>query len=352
MLRNLKEQKLDYFPFVSIIISAHNEADNIRDTIRNKLELNYPAEKREVIVVSDGSTDGTDKFVKEFESQGVRLIRQEPRAGKTAAINKAVTSADGEILVFADANSIYEPGALIHLIRNFTDAEVGYVTGKMIYTGPDGNAIGDGCSAYMRYENFLRGLETRAGSVVGVDGGIDAVRKNLYVPMRAEQIPDFVLPLTIISQGYRVVYEPRALLKEPFHQKTGDEYRMRVRVALRSFWALLDMRQLLSIKKYKLFALQLWSHKLLRYLCFSFLFTAWMSNLLLLPQGGIYQIAFSIQSSAYLVAIITPVIENWGIKVKYLYLLYYFLLINAASAHAFLKFILGQKQIIWTPRKG
>ena len=133
----------------------------------------------------------------------------------------------------------------------FTDPEVGYVTGKMIYTNPNGDAIGDGCTTYMRYENFLRVTETRAGSIVGVDGGIDAVRKSLYRQMAPDQLPDFVLPLNVVEQGFRVVYEPQAVLKEPALQNTGDEYRMRVRVALRSFWALKDKRHMLSFKAFQ-----------------------------------------------------------------------------------------------------
>ena len=141
-------------------------------------------------------------------ANGVHLIRQEPRAGKTLALNLAVGRAKGEIIVFSDANSSYSPDALRCLVENFNDPEVGYVTGKMIYTNPDGSPVGDGCTAYMKYENFLRTLETRIGSMVGVDGGIDAVRKSLYRPMNPDQLPDFVLPLRVVEQGFRVVYEP------------------------------------------------------------------------------------------------------------------------------------------------
>ena len=220
------------------------------------------------------------------------MIRQEPRAGKTAAINKAVAEANGEILVFSDANSLYSDDALCRIVRNFADPEVGYVTGKMIYTNPNGEAIGDGCTTYMRYENFLRAAETRTGSIVGVDGGIDAVRKNLYRTMAPDQLPDFILPLSVVDQGFRVVYEPHAILKEPALQDAADEYRMRVRVALRSFWALNDKRHMLSFKRLKLYAWQLWSHKVLRYLCFIFMIIALISNLLLLPSGNFYRLTF------------------------------------------------------------
>ena len=221
---NKKVKKGDFKPTVSILISAYNEAQSIAKTLENKLALVYPKDKLEIIVISDGSTDETDQIVKRFEPNGVKLMRQEPRAGKTAALNLGVTHATGEIIVFCDANSIYEEKALTHLTKNFNDPGVGYVTGKMIYIRPDDGRTGDGCSAYMKYENFLRLVETRAGSIAGVDGGVDAVRKKLYKPMSPDQLPDFVLPLKIIEQGYRVIYEPDAVLKEPALNASKDEY--------------------------------------------------------------------------------------------------------------------------------
>jgi len=272
-IRNKKITKdSSYEPFVSILIAAYNEADVIEKTIKNKLELAYPNEKYEIIVISDESSDGTDKIVEKYKYRNVKLFRQEPRAGKTSALNLAVPHAKGDILVFSDANSIYEKDMLKHLVQNFADKRVGYVTGKMIYTNQDGSITGDGCSAYMKYENLLRTYETRLGSIVGVDGGIDAIRKELYEPMNKDQLPDFVLPLKVAEKGYRVVYEPEALLREDSLKESSDEYKMRVRVSLRAIWALFDMRSLVfSFKKgNRILLWQLWSHKVLRYSCFIF----------------------------------------------------------------------------------
>lgn len=339
-------------PKVSILIAAFNEAEAIEATIKNKLALDYPRELLEVIVVSDGSTDGTDAIVHQYEDDGVRLLRQEPRAGKTAAVNLAVPQAAGDIIVFSDANSLYAPDALGFLIENFADPEVGYVTGKMIYVSSDGSTIGDGCSSYMKYENWLRECETRLGSVVGVDGGIDAMRKTLYQPMNPDQLPDFVQPLKVVEQGFRVVYEPRALLRESALKATADEYRMRVRVSLRAFWALYDMRRLLGFSINRLFAWQLWSHKVLRYLCFVFLVAAWFSNLFLLGDGLFYSIFFLLQSVGYAGAAAMPYLQGRGTWSRPFVFGRYFILLNLAAAHAFGKFLLGKKQVVWTPRKG
>jgi cellulose synthase/poly-beta-1,6-N-acetylglucosamine synthase-like glycosyltransferase len=352
MLSNKKVNKDEHEPSVTILIAAHNEEKNIGKTIENKLKLNYSGEKREIIVISDGSIDKTDVVVKQYESQGVKLVRQEPRAGKTAALNMVIPMANGEVLVFSDANSMYAPDALNRLVQNFNDPQVGYVTGKMIYINPDGSTIGDGCTAYMKYENLLRRIETKLGSIVGVDGGIDAVRKELYSPMNPDQLPDFVLPLQVVDKGYRVVYEPGAILKEQSLKDPKDEYQMRVRVSLRALWALNDMRQLLSFKKYKLFAWQLWSHKLLRYMGFIFLIGAYSANFTLWAEGVSYKLFFVVQNMAYLGAILSPLVEKIGYQLKALNLLRYFVLLNLASAHAFFKFLLRHKQVMWTPRKG
>jgi cellulose synthase/poly-beta-1,6-N-acetylglucosamine synthase-like glycosyltransferase len=337
---------------VTILIPAYNEEKVIESTLTNKLHLNYPKERIEIIVISDSSTDDTDSIVKRFEASGVKLIRNERRTGKTSALNLAVPEALGEILIFSDANSIYDSNAVSTLVQNFNDPQVGYVTGRMIYINTDGTLVGNGCTAYMRYENLLRKYETKIGSIVGVDGAIDAIRKKLYVKMKPDQLPDFVLPLKVVEKGYRVVYEPDAVLKEPTLSTAKDEYEMRVRVSLRAFWGLNDMRKLLSFGKNNLFAFQLWSHKVLRYLCFIFFIAAYFTNWLLWSTNSFYKAFFIIQNLMYAGALISPVFKKKGYLSQMLYLCNYFVLINLASAQAFLKFLLRQKQILWTPRKG
>jgi cellulose synthase/poly-beta-1,6-N-acetylglucosamine synthase-like glycosyltransferase len=352
IFRNRRIKKGSYEPHVTILVAAYNEEKTIAETLENKLALDYPKEKLEIIVISDGSTDGTDQIVKKYEGQCVKFFRQEPRAGKTSALNMAVPKASGDILVFSDANSIYARDALRMLVANFNDPSVGYVTGKMIYTNTDGTIAGNGCTSYMKYENRLRSLETKLGSVVGVDGGIDAIRKVLYRPMNPDQLPDFVLPLRIVEQGYRVVYEPGAILQEASLKSSKDEYMMRVRVSLRALWALNDMRHLLSLKKFKIFAWQLWSHKVLRYLCFVFLIGAYLANFILWGESGLYKLLFLFQNMGYLSALVSTIIEKKGYHIHLLYLINYFVLLNLAAAHAFIKFLLGHKQVVWTPRKG
>lgn len=342
-------------PSVSVIVAAFNEEREIERTVTNKLEQDYPPERLSVIVVSDGSTDKTDTIVEKLAArfgQRCQLLRQQPRQGKTQALNLAVARATDDVLVFSDANSIYAPDAIRQLVRNFADPSVGYVTGQMVYTTPDGNGIGEGSGFYMRYENWLRRLETRLNSVVGVDGGIDAVRRELYVPMRPDQLPDFVLPLNVVEQGRRVVYEPDAVLFEPALAAAADEFRMRIRVSLRALWALYDKRSLLNPFGNALFAWQLWSHKVLRYGAFFPLAGLVVFNALLVGDGHFYSWFLALQVLAYGLAALGHWLSHVpGVPSRAL-TPYYFVILNAACAVAFWKFVKGQKMVVWKPRGG
>lgn len=335
-------------PRVTVLTAARNEAEHIRETVLNKLNQDYPAELLDVIVVSDDSDDGTDEIVESL-GERVRLIRQQPRSGKTEALNRAVPQAAGDVLVFSDANSLYAADTVRNLVANFADDSVGYVTGKMVYVTREGSIVGDGCSGYMRYENWLRVQETQLASVIGVDGGVDAIRKSLFRPMRADQLPDFVLPLLVAAEGFRVVYEPTALLKEQALSSHGDEYRMRVRVSLRALWALWDLRRLLNPLEYGLLSLQIASHKLLRYFAFVPLAMLLASSIVLAGQGTLYLTAALLQVVVYALATIGWIRQSGSMLVS---VPYYFLLVNVASAHAAIRFVKGEKQATWTPRTG
>jgi cellulose synthase/poly-beta-1,6-N-acetylglucosamine synthase-like glycosyltransferase len=350
-LRRRGVAKGHYAPPVSILIAAYNEARCLRATLENKLSLEYPGPVQ-IIVVSDGSTDGTDDIAREFEDRGVMVLRQEPRRGKTAALNMAAQHATGDILVFADANSIYATDALSMLTRNFRDPAVGYVTGRMVYGGDAGSAASMGCRAYMHYEDLLRRSETALGSIVGVNGGIDAVRRSLFLRMRDDQLPDFVLPLHVVGCGYRVVYEPDALLHEDALTTSRSEYRMRVRVALRAWWAMFDMRALFDPRRHGMFSLQLFSHKVLRYAVFAAVPAVYVAAFALWGAGALYQASCVMGSALLLLAAAGWLAERAGVSNPLVGIPYYFVLINVASAQALFKFASGQKQVVWTPRLG
>jgi cellulose synthase/poly-beta-1,6-N-acetylglucosamine synthase-like glycosyltransferase len=344
--------KLAHQPTISIVIAAHNEESWIARTIENKLALDYPSRKVQIIVVSDGSTDRTDAIAAEYQSARVVFLRQEPRNGKTAALNLAVRHATGDILVFADANSLYDKSALRHLAANFADPQVGYVTGALVYTNPDGSMTGAGCSMYMKYEDFLRRCESAAGSLVGVNGGIDAVRRSLYEPMNADDLPDFVLPLRVVEKHFRVVYEPDAVLCEEAHGRVEDEYRMRVRVALRALWTLAEMRRLMNVRRFGVYAVQLVSHKALRYLAFILFLTALVTSAALSPTRVLYLCAFLGQVGVLACVWAGYVAERVGRHARVLSAPYYLFVVNAASIQAFVKFLRAERHRTWSPRLG
>lgn len=344
----------DFRPTVTVVIAAYNEARLIEDTLSNKLEQDYPRDLFDILVVSDGSDDSTDEIVERLASAEprIKLLRQETRQGKTAALNAACAQATGELLVFSDANSIYRADALRVLVRNFADPSVGYVTGKMLYSDPDGSLVGDGCTAYMVYENLLRTFETRIGSIVGVDGAIDCIRKCLYRPMNPDQLPDFILSLDVIEQGYRVIYESDAVVMEEALSTDFAEHRMRERVALRGLWAMWDKINLFNVLRFPLFSWQLVSHKWLRYLSAGPLLAAAVLNWVLLGHGLIYQLAASVQTLFFLLVVARLLRIRQIADQPLTRYCYYFALLNWSSATAFLKFIGGHKKVIWQPRTG
>lgn len=355
MRKNEVNKDVDYLPSVSILIAAYNEEKDIENTIKNKLALDYPDDRFEILVVSDESDDRTDEIVLKLakdSTKPIRLIRQSPRAGKTAGLNILAPEASGEVLVFSDANSLYASNTLRKLVSNFADPSVGYVTGKMVYVTGDGSLVGDGCSSYMKYENWLREQETKVGSVVGVDGGVDAIRASLFEKLRSDQLPDFIQPLKVTEKGYRVVYEQEAMLKEEALDDSRREYIMRVRVSLRALWALHDMRGLFNPLKHGVFALQIISHKLLRYLVFLPLALCFLANIALFTESFFYLITLLFQVAFYALAFLGKLRVRHNQTLVFLALPYYFTLLNIACAHATLRYLKGEKQVIWKPRLG
>jgi cellulose synthase/poly-beta-1,6-N-acetylglucosamine synthase-like glycosyltransferase len=339
-------------PPVTILIPAYNEVDCIGATIQNKLGQGYPCDRLEIIVISDGSTDGTDEVVKSFADQGVTLLRREGREGKAAALNEAVRLAHGEIVVFSDANTLFGPDALHRMAENFADPEVGYVTGSLGFTTDDTNLSGAGVSAYMRYENFVRRIETMAGSIIGVNGGVDAIRRELYTDIPRHLITDFVLPLTVMAGGHRVVFDPLVTAFEAPNTEISSEFRMRVRVALRALQGLAYMRRLLNPLRHPLSSFCLVSHKVLRYLGFVFMLGAIVSNVVLAQTDGFYQTLLALQLAAYGLALVGLARRLPGWLAKVSVVPSYLVLSNTAFAVAAFRFLRGDTMAVWRPRAG
>ena len=337
-------KKADIQPSVSIIISAYNEEKQIRGKLDNTLSLDYPADKMEVIVASDGSTDKTDEIVGEYSDRGVRLIRLEGRVGKTETQNQAVLSAKGEILIFSDAASMYKQDAVRKLIRNFADPEVSGVAGKCEYTeSPFGGDTALPTKLYWRFETVIKKSQTQLGTIAGASGLIYAIRKKDYIPLPSDIISDMVEPMMIVKQNKRFVYEDEAVAYEPTTSEFRQELRMRVRVIARGMVGMIFMRKMLNPLKYGWISIQIISHKIFRWLsplCFIGLF---ITNLLLISNDT-YLTLFLIQLSAYFLAVAILYLGKKSIVGS---ILLYIFTSAFASLVALVTVLRGRRVIVW-----
>jgi cellulose synthase/poly-beta-1,6-N-acetylglucosamine synthase-like glycosyltransferase len=336
-------------PNVSLIISAYNEEKIIGEKIENSLSLDYPRDKLEIIVVSDCSTDQTDSIVKSHAKDGLILKRMAARSGKTAGLNDAVVTAKGDIIVFSDANALYSRDAIQKLVRNFSDPTVGCVTGDSRYVAVGDSSAGRTEDRYWGYERFLKIRETQTGSMVGSDGAVMAVRKRIFLPLRVEDISDFVTPLQIVCMGYRCVFEPEAVCYESTVSHFAQEFRRKVRVVNRSWNGLFRVKSLLNPLRYGWFSVQIVSHKPMRWLTPLFLICLFVSSFFLSVQAAIFIVAG--QLIFYSSGVVGLLLDWYGIRCRWLSFPGYFLMINAASVVGAVKSLLGQKTDVWEPER-
>ena len=251
-------------PHVSIILPTYNDAAHIEGKIENLLALRYPADRREIIVVSDGSTDGTADIAARYQARGVRLIRYDGRRGKPYALNSGVAEARGELLVFTDARQILEADGVERLARRFRDPVVGVVSGVLRFRTGGASPLEEGMVLYMRYEFRLRERESRIDSMLGATGALYAIRRALWSPLpEALLLDDMLIPLRIVLAGKRAVLEPRAVAFDEPTPRAGLEFRRKVRTITGNYQLLRYLPELLSPRRNRLW-IQFVSHKLLR----------------------------------------------------------------------------------------
>lgn len=328
-------QKGHYEPSVSIIISAYNEEAVIQEKIENTLQIKYPTEKLEIIICSDGSSDKTDALVQQYGDR-VRLLRVEGRVGKPECQNQGAAAATGDMLVFSDANSMYDSNALTFLMENFHDSKVGVVCGELRYM--KNNKSDEGL--YWKIEKFLKESESVIGSCLGANGAIYAMRKELYCPVPAEACSDFIEPFYAYKAGYRVVYESRAFCTE-VPDDNAHELSRKQRIVANSLQSLYLIREFLNPLRFGWYSLALWSHKMLRWYAFMFLIIAFVANAFLI-EDPIFFVAFLLQVGFYLLALLGMFFTAKPFSIPY-----YFVIVNLASLLAFLDTLRGTKVTSW-----
>jgi cellulose synthase/poly-beta-1,6-N-acetylglucosamine synthase-like glycosyltransferase len=338
----------DITPVVSFIISAYNEAEVIRRKIDNTLALDYPADALDIVVISDASDDDTDAIVSEYADRRVRLVRQLERRGKTAGLNRTVPTLPSEIVVFSDANAMYQPDALRKLTRNFADPEVGCVTGEARYLTGGRSAADVGERVYWDYEIQLKRLETALGSMVGGDGAIYAIRRSLWRDLPENAINDFLNPLQIVEAGWRAVYEPEAICFEDTAGAVRSEYRRRVRIVSRSWRAVFQAPGVLNPWRVGLFTWSLLSHKMLRWLSGLFVTAAVVAAVAM--TAAVVDRRPDIGIAVLVVALGFVTLTPPGRRISKLF--GYFFIIYAASLVGVIKGSFGQVSGVWTtPRQ-
>jgi cellulose synthase/poly-beta-1,6-N-acetylglucosamine synthase-like glycosyltransferase len=342
----------DITPTVTLLVSAYNEAGTIRRKLENCLGLDYPRERLDIVVVSDASTDDTDRITEEFAGQGVSLLRMTERKGKTAGLNAAMEKVEGEIVVFSDANILYEREAIRRLIANFADREVGCVTGDSRYLDPERSATHAQENAYWGYERLIRCSESRLGSTVGADGAIFAIRRELYTRLPVDAINDLMLPLRIVAGGHRAVFEQRAVGFEPSAGDLRREFRRKRRIVNRSWRAVMSVPAVLNPARTGLFAWQVWSHKVLRWLALPVLLVAVGAALVAYPLGGVHRlVVWGFAGSLVAAGAGALLPERLGAAAKLGRVALYFYAINVAAVLGMVLALRGRVQAVWTPER-
>lgn len=339
----------NFEPHVTVIITAYNEERDLALKLENTLALLYPPEKMEIIVASDCSTDRTDEIAQGFASRGVRLLRQPVRLGKTAAQNAAVEEARGEIILFSDATTLYEANVLKVMMPNFADPSVGCVAGRLVYIDPSKSSTGHGARSYWEYETFIKRHESRACSLIGASGCLYSVRRSAYVPLYPEACSDFLIATVMVEQGLRAVFEPEAVCTEETNRRSNRELSMRVRIITQTFTDLWRHRAMMNPLKSGFYSIELFSHKVMRYLVPLLLILIFVASALLASRNLFYGAALLAQTLLYLAAILGWALERAGARNHLFALPQYFVLANLASLMACYKFLRGERYARWEP---
>jgi glycosyltransferase involved in cell wall biosynthesis len=334
-------------PSVSIIVAARNEADKIRRKIEHSLALDYPADRLEILVASDASDDGTDDIVREYAARGVRLVRSPRRNGKEHAQGLALAVAQGEIVVMTDAATVLEPAALRALVANFADPSIGAVSSEDLVLDAEGNPTAEG--VYVKYEMWVRRLESRFHSLVGLSGSCFAIRRELCARWPSELASDFMAALHAARGGRRAVADPATRGRFVAVSTVQAERRRKVRTFLRGITVLMANLDLLNPFRYGRFAFQLASHKLLRFVAPLLLVIALVSSALAW-NDPLLRALFGLQVAFYLAGAVggqIPVVQRQAV----VRIAHFFTLVQWAMLLAWGKYALGQQQTTWEPSK-
>lgn len=339
-------------PSMSVIVAAFNEARVIARKIASTLEQPYPRDRLEVIVVSDGSTDGTDRIVASYGDPRVTLVRQEPRAGKSAALNRGVAAARGDVLVFTDANALFAPGALARLAAPFGDPRVGLVSGQGLYAGGAGRDARAVAGGYVRYEARIKAGESALGFLASADGAIYALRRHLYRDLAPSEVNDLLHPIAAALAGYESRFDADACTVEPPSSGAAQEFARHARIIAQG-WFLLrrELPGLVAARQWRPVAMLL-SHRVLRWSSGVLLVLALAANVALLGRHAVYAVTLAAQLGFYLAALVGLIAERLGTPLGRLAIPYYFCVVSVAGVAGLVRALGGGADAVWAPTSG
>lgn len=345
-------------PLVTFVVCAYNEAEWMARKIANTLAFDYPADRIRYFFVTDGSDDATPDIVRNYPyPPGIhwQLLHQPERQGKIAAFQRAMRYVETPLVISTDANTLVNPEAILRIVRHFSDPATGAVAGeKRIFMGAREDASSAGEGIYWKYESTLKRWDAELWSVVGAAGELFAFRTEVYEDVPTDTIvEDFYLTMRIAQKGYRVQYEPEAYAMETSSASVGEELKRKIRIAAGSWQAVLRLAPLLNPFRYGTLSFQYLSHRVLRWtLAPAFLPVIFITNLLLAFHGSaFYRWALAAQILFYLGAAAGYLLERRKLKVKALFVPYYFCVMNYAQYAGFFRFFRGKQSVLWERAK-
>ena len=334
---------------VSLVIAAFNEEEYIEQKLKNTLELKYPPELLEIIVITDGSTDATPSLVAKY--QGVRLLHRPERKGKVAAMNRAIDHVSTPVVIFCDANTDLNPECVHAIVRHYDDPKVGAVAGEKVVMGKGGQAAGEGEGLYWKYESFLKKMDSELYSTVGAAGELFSIRTALFEKAPENTIiEDFVQSLKVCIKGYVVRYEPGAFAAEGASESIREEMKRKVRITAGAFQAMGMLKELFNVFRFPVLSFQFLSHRILRWtLCPLSLVVLLITNIFLAfsTNGEFYQLFLIAQLAFYGMAVTGWIYAQKNIRLKFIFVPFYFSFMNAAVFLGFARFLRKRQTVLW-----
>ena len=343
---------LEFEPEVTLVVPCFNEADIIEAKVLNSIGLDYPKDSLNIFFITDGSNDNFREVLLQYPQ--VKLLHDERRAGKTAAENRSMKFVESPIVVFTDANTILNKMAIRNIVRHFKDESVGCVSGeKRVMVEEEDSASSAGEGMYWKYESFLKKMDSRLYSAVGAAGELVAFRADLYQDLPEDTIlDDFMQSLLIASEGYKIVYEPEAYAMETGSDSTGEELKRKVRISAGGWQSMKRLFFKITPLRNPVLFFQYLSHRVLRWTITPFLLVLiFVLNFFLLDQHLIYQFIMAIQLFFYAAALLGYFLESRKLRIKVLFIPFYFSMMNYAVVAGLIRFLKGSQKSTWEKAK-